>query len=195
GDLEVGCARDFGHGIDYDADDLGRLGLGDEGEERPELGQEALEVVGPAFLPEEVCKVVDGLFFDAGPRARRRGLIWPQKGFWPPRLGRGSQWWRKHLLRKDGRAHDLQSLLTKLRPFFSLIPKAKTAKIVRVIIDAVAKIPGTSDLQISLCKEIVQWTRAEKRTFLRQRIEARRAALLRKRTLCVVGFWRTFDSA
>ncbi|GER49776.1 long-chain fatty acid transport protein, partial [Striga asiatica] len=65
GDLEVGCAGDFGHGIDYDADDLGRLGLGDEGEERPELGQEALEVVGPAILPEEVCKVVDGLFFDA----------------------------------------------------------------------------------------------------------------------------------
>ncbi|CAA0820479.1 26S proteasome non-ATPase regulatory subunit 11 homolog [Striga hermonthica] len=82
------------------------------------------------------------------------------------------------LLRQEGRAHDLQSLLTKLRPFFSLIPKAKTAKIVRVIIDAVAKIPGTSDLQISLCKEIVQWTRAEKRTFLRQRIEARLAALL-----------------
>lgn len=82
------------------------------------------------------------------------------------------------LLRQEARAEDLQNLLTKLRPFFSLIPKAKTAKIVRSIVDAVAKIPGTSDLQISLCKEIVQWTRSEKRTFLRQRIEARLAALL-----------------
>ncbi|XP_073152026.1 26S proteasome non-ATPase regulatory subunit 11 homolog [Henckelia pumila] len=82
------------------------------------------------------------------------------------------------LLRQEGRAAELQDLLTKLRPFFSLIPKAKTAKIVRSIVDAVAKIPGTSDLQITLCKEIVQWTRAEKRTFLRQRIEARLAALL-----------------
>ncbi|KAL0321026.1 UNVERIFIED_CONTAM: 26S proteasome non-ATPase regulatory subunit [Sesamum radiatum] len=82
------------------------------------------------------------------------------------------------LLRQEGRAAELQNLLTKLRPFFSLIPKAKTAKIVRGIVDAVAKIPGTSDLQISLCKEIVQWTRTEKRTFLRQRIEARLAALL-----------------
>ncbi|KAL3622363.1 26S proteasome regulatory subunit rpn6 [Castilleja foliolosa] len=82
------------------------------------------------------------------------------------------------LLRQESRAQDLQNLLTKLRPFFSLIPKAKTAKIVRVIIDAVAKIPGTSDLQISLCKEIIEWTRADKRTFLRQRIEARLAALL-----------------
>ncbi|KAL0310809.1 UNVERIFIED_CONTAM: 26S proteasome non-ATPase regulatory subunit [Sesamum angustifolium] len=82
------------------------------------------------------------------------------------------------LLRQEGRAAELQNLLTKLRPFFSLIPKAKTAKIVRGIIDAVAKIPGTSALQISLCKEIVQWTRTEKRTFLRHRIEARLAALL-----------------
>uniref|UniRef100_A0A5B6YYH9 26S proteasome regulatory subunit Rpn6 N-terminal domain-containing protein n=1 Tax=Davidia involucrata TaxID=16924 RepID=A0A5B6YYH9_DAVIN len=82
------------------------------------------------------------------------------------------------LLRQENRAEDLRSLLTQLRPFFSLIPKAKTAKIVRGIIDSVAKIPGTSDLQISLCKEMVQWTRAEKRTFLRQRVEARLAALL-----------------
>ncbi|PKA63254.1 26S proteasome non-ATPase regulatory subunit 11 [Apostasia shenzhenica] len=82
------------------------------------------------------------------------------------------------LLTQEKKAEELRSLLTQLRPFFSLIPKAKTARIVRGIIDAVAKIPGTSDLQISLCKEMVEWTRAEKRTFLRQRVEARLAALL-----------------
>lgn len=82
------------------------------------------------------------------------------------------------LLTQEKKAEELRSLLTQLRPFFSLIPKAKTAKIVRGIIDAVAKIPGTCDLQISLCKEMVEWTRAEKRTFLRQRVEARLAALL-----------------
>lgn len=82
------------------------------------------------------------------------------------------------LLKQENRAEDLRNLLTQLRPFFNLIPKAKTAKIVRGIIDSVAKIPGTSDLQISLCKEMVQWTRSEKRTFLRQRVEARLAALL-----------------
>ncbi|GAB4847897.1 26S proteasome regulatory subunit rpn6 [Ancistrocladus abbreviatus] len=82
------------------------------------------------------------------------------------------------LLRQENKAEELRSLLTQLRPYFSLIPKAKTAKIVRGVIDAVAKIPGTSDLQISLCKDMVQWTRAEKRTFLRQRVEARLASLL-----------------
>ncbi|KAG6549751.1 hypothetical protein Mapa_008731 [Marchantia paleacea] len=82
------------------------------------------------------------------------------------------------LLSQQKRGEELRGLLTDLRPFFSFIPKAKTAKIVRGIIDAVAKIPGTSDLQISLCKEMVEWTRAEKRTFLRQRVEARLASLL-----------------
>ncbi|GLT85120.1 hypothetical protein SLE2022_033200 [Rubroshorea leprosula] len=82
------------------------------------------------------------------------------------------------LLRQENKAEDLRTLLTQLRPFFSLIPKAKTAKIVKGIVDCVAKIPGTSDLQIALCKETAQWAREEKRTFLRQRIEARLAALL-----------------
>ncbi|CAN6485474.1 unnamed protein product [Victoria cruziana] len=82
------------------------------------------------------------------------------------------------LLQQEKRAEELRSLLTQLRPFFAVIPKAKTAKIVRGIIDSVAKIPGTSELQISLCREMVEWTRAEKRTFLRQRVEARLASLL-----------------
>lgn len=82
------------------------------------------------------------------------------------------------LLKQENRAEDLRILLTQLRSYFSMIPKAKTAKIVRGIIDAVAKIPNTTELQISLCKEMVQWTRDEKRTFLRQRVEARLAALL-----------------
>ncbi|KAH9295516.1 hypothetical protein KI387_039104 [Taxus chinensis] len=82
------------------------------------------------------------------------------------------------ILTQEKRGEELKSLLTVLRPFFLQIPKAKTAKIVRGVLDAVAKIPGTSQLQISLCREMVEWTRAEKRTFLRQRVEARLAALL-----------------
>ncbi|KAL6579466.1 26S proteasome regulatory subunit rpn6 [Orobanche minor] len=82
------------------------------------------------------------------------------------------------LLRQENRGEDLRNLLTQLRPFFSLIPKVKTAKIIRTVIDSAGKIPGASELQISLCKDVVQWARAEKRTFLRQRVEARLAALL-----------------
>ncbi|KAL8094557.1 hypothetical protein AgCh_036184 [Apium graveolens] len=56
---------------------------------------------------------------------------------------------------------------------------SSTSEALRIKEQAVsAKIPGTSDPQVSHCKEIVEWARAEKSTFLRQRIEARLAALL-----------------
>jgi hypothetical protein len=51
---------------------------------------------------------------------------------------------------------NLSDLLTQFRPFSTLIAKAKTAKTVPEIIDAVAKIPGTAGLQIFLCKEMVE---------------------------------------
>jgi 26S proteasome regulatory subunit N6 len=42
----------------------------------------------------------------------------------------------------------LAGLLTDLRPLFAAIPKAKTAKLVRGVIDAIAKVPGSEGLQV-----------------------------------------------
>lgn len=42
----------------------------------------------------------------------------------------------------------LRSLLTDLRPLFGAIPKAKTAKIVRTIIDSIARVPGSQQLLV-----------------------------------------------
>lgn len=52
--------------------------------------------------------------------------------------------------------------------FFSALPKARTAKIVRNILNIVASVPDTLAVQVELCEDIVAWCRAEKRTFLRQ---------------------------
>jgi len=79
---------------------------------------------------------------------------------------------------KMGAGDKLGALLTNLRPFFAVIPKAKTAKIVRSLIDQVAKVPESSALQMNLCRESIEWCKAEKRSFLRQRIQSRLAALL-----------------
>lgn len=81
------------------------------------------------------------------------------------------------LLTTQNKGEALAALLQALRPLFALLPKAKTAKLVRSIIDAVAKIPDTTELQVKMCKEQVEWARKEKRTFLRQRIEARLGTL------------------
>jgi len=68
---------------------------------------------------------------------------------------------------------DVMKLLKENTEFFGAIPKARTAKIVRSIIDIVANVPDSLDIQINLCKEVIDWCKLEKRTFLRQRIEAK----------------------
>lgn len=77
----------------------------------------------------------------------------------------------------SGNAQKLSSLLKSLRPFFATIAKAKTAKIVRGLLDAVSKAEDAAELQLTLCKETIQWCRDEKRTFLRLRVEGRLSAL------------------
>lgn len=81
-----------------------------------------------------------------------------------------------------GKGAELSSLLSSCRPFFLTIPKAKTGKIVRTIIDMVSRITSvgvnTLSLQHDLCMESITWCNNEKHTFLRQRIEARLTAVL-----------------
>lgn len=53
------------------------------------------------------------------------------------------------LLVKQQDAAALRGLLTELRPLFAAIPKAKTAKIVRTVIDSIAKVPNSTQLLVS----------------------------------------------
>ena len=82
------------------------------------------------------------------------------------------------LYAKRRESEKLAALLVTLRPLFAAIPKAKTAKLVKRLIEDVAKIPGTEALQMRLCRDAIEWCTAEKRSYLRQRIQARLASLL-----------------
>ena len=53
-----------------------------------------------------------------------------------------------NLYAKQKDATSLRKLLTDLRPLFALIPKAKTAKIVRTVIDTIAKVPNSTSVQV-----------------------------------------------
>lgn len=55
---------------------------------------------------------------------------------------------------KQQDAKSLTDLLSQLRPFFNVIPKAKTAKIVRNIIDQIAKIPNSTSIQVGYRQKI-----------------------------------------
>ncbi|KAG2520623.1 hypothetical protein JM16_005442 [Phytophthora kernoviae] len=81
-----------------------------------------------------------------------------------------------------GREKELATLLQSLRPFFATLARAKTGKIVRTVIDMVAKVKVLDSekalqLQADLCLDSIEWCTQEKHTFLRQRVEARLASI------------------
>jgi 26S proteasome regulatory subunit N6 len=78
---------------------------------------------------------------------------------------------------EHARSQELTDLIHQIRPLFATFPKAKTAKIVRSLIDFSGEIPNSQGLQIKLCEETISWCQEEKRTFLKQRLETKLASL------------------
>ena len=82
---------------------------------------------------------------------------------------------------EDNRHDEVVTLLTgtTCANFFANVTKAKTAKVVRAVLDAVCALaPDQLDMQSQICHNIIAWCQAEKRTFLRQRVEAKLASVL-----------------
>jgi 26S proteasome regulatory subunit N6 len=82
-----------------------------------------------------------------------------------------------HIYAKTGEIAKVSQLMVDIRPFFKEISKPRSAKIVRTLIDDIAKTPGTEEFLAQLCLDSIAWCVEEKRSFLRQRLEARLAAL------------------
>lgn len=68
---------------------------------------------------------------------------------------------------------------TTCAAFFLNATKAKCAKVVRAVLDIVCTLaPGELDMQQQICNNIIAWTEKEKRSFLRQRVQAKLASVL-----------------
>lgn len=84
-----------------------------------------------------------------------------------------------------GRLQDAQALVDLLKHVrqvgFEQMSKSKSAKLVRMIIDELGRVPNSAELQVEICKEYIEWCVVEKRSFLRQRLQARLASLLLQR--------------
>ncbi|KAI8390922.1 PCI domain-containing protein [Radiomyces spectabilis] len=72
---------------------------------------------------------------------------------------------------------ELAELFRSSRAFMSSIAKAKTAKLIRTLVDMFSEIPNCLPLQIEVCKENIEWCVQEKRIFLKQSLETRLVAL------------------
>merc|ERR550519_278840 len=73
----------------------------------------------------------------------------------------------------EGKANELGELIKLIRPFTKLISKAKAAKLVRGLVDIYLDMDAATGYEVDLCKECIEWAKEEKRTFLRQSLEAR----------------------
>merc|ERR1719187_2674017 len=73
----------------------------------------------------------------------------------------------------EGKAKELGKLIKLIRPFTKLISKAKAAKLVRGLVDIYLDMDAATGYEVDLCKECIEWAKGEKRTFLRQSLEAR----------------------
>ncbi|KAL0636423.1 26S proteasome regulatory subunit rpn6 [Maublancomyces gigas] len=77
------------------------------------------------------------------------------------------------LYRDSRRTSELAELIKTSRAVLSAFAKAKTAKIVRQLIDLFTTIPDTLDIQITVTRSCIEWAISERRSFLRQNLETR----------------------
>lgn len=80
-------------------------------------------------------------------------------------------------LKQEDNATELAELIKNSRPFLSQISKAKAAKLVRSLVDFFLDLETKTGMEVALCKECIEWAKKERRTFLRQSLEARLIAL------------------
>ncbi|KAF2487374.1 PCI domain-containing protein [Neohortaea acidophila] len=81
------------------------------------------------------------------------------------------------LLRDQKRAQDLTNLINQTRDVLTSFARAKTAKLVRQLLDLLAEIPNTLDIQISTTRSCIDWAVKQRQGFLRQNLEVRLVAL------------------
>ncbi|KAJ8507308.1 hypothetical protein ONZ45_g10316 [Pleurotus djamor] len=81
------------------------------------------------------------------------------------------------LYRDQKNAEGVAQLITLSRGFVSSTAKAKTAKLIRTLLDYFNAIPNSQQIQIRVLKDNIDWAKGEKRIFLKHSLETRLASL------------------
>ncbi|GAA6020940.1 hypothetical protein JCM10207_003195 [Rhodosporidiobolus poonsookiae] len=74
-------------------------------------------------------------------------------------------------------AQSLASVVRDSRPLVEHLAKAKTAKLIRTLLDYFSAIPDSTEVQIDATRESAEWAKGEKRIFLKQNLETRLVGL------------------
>ncbi|KAK5131179.1 hypothetical protein LTR08_001265 [Meristemomyces frigidus] len=81
------------------------------------------------------------------------------------------------LYRDQKRTQDLATLIQQTRDVLTSFARAKTAKLVRQLLDLFTAIPNTLDTQVSVTKSCIDWAISQRQGFLRQGLEVRLVGL------------------
>ncbi|KAM6500055.1 PCI domain containing protein [Amanita muscaria] len=81
------------------------------------------------------------------------------------------------LYRNQKNAEGLAQVITLSRSFMSSTAKAKTAKLIRTLLDFFSTIPNSQATQISTLTDNIAWAKREKRIFLKHSLETRLVSL------------------
>ncbi|KAJ3721105.1 hypothetical protein FB446DRAFT_723045 [Lentinula raphanica] len=81
------------------------------------------------------------------------------------------------LYRDQKNAEGVAEVITLSRSFVSSTAKAKTAKLIRTLLDYFSAIPNSQQIQMTVLKDNIEWAKREKRIFLKQSLETRLAGL------------------
>ena len=71
----------------------------------------------------------------------------------------------------------LCDLVLSIRPFLTVLPKAKAAKIIRRLFELIAASGASLPKQEEVCRVMIDWASKDKMTFLRHRLELRLSAI------------------
>ncbi|PNP39058.1 26S proteasome non-ATPase regulatory subunit 11 [Trichoderma gamsii] len=81
------------------------------------------------------------------------------------------------LYRDEKKTQELVNLVRESRTVFSSFAKAKSSKLVRQLLDFFKDIPNSTDVEIAVTKDCIEWATAERRAFQRQDLEVRLVTL------------------
>ncbi|KAH7107706.1 proteasome regulatory particle subunit [Auriculariales sp. MPI-PUGE-AT-0066] len=81
------------------------------------------------------------------------------------------------LYRDEKNAKALAEVVRKSRSFLSSTAKAKTARLIRSLLDMFSSIPDSKQMLTDVILENIEWAKQEKRIFLKQSLETRLVAL------------------
>ncbi|KIY71871.1 PCI-domain-containing protein [Cylindrobasidium torrendii FP15055 ss-10] len=81
------------------------------------------------------------------------------------------------LYRDQKNAQGVAEVITLSRSFMSSTAKAKTAKLIRTLLDYFNAIPNSQAVQVTVLNDNISWAKNEKRIFLKHSLETRLASL------------------